>query len=208
MLAGEARLSRLISVSGAKTLSSHSSFEDPMYSVPLTPRRELRQRTAKWGGGVDFFFFQLCYLLPLCLAPSRPLYCFVAWKWPFSPLWTPIIWSFFWWNLSNPPVFDIWQILNRELSPALSPRVRRILCSDIWIRTCMIPTTYSDEIWHCATFKLDQERISSHIPEDLLDNSLQLYLPLGNLMVVLCNPGSLIHMSAMLEELLLRKRML
>lgn len=179
-----------------------------MYSVPLTPHRELRQRTAKWGGGGVDFFFQLCYLLPLCFAPSRPLYCSVAWKWPFSPLWPPFIWSFLWWNLSSLPVFDIWHILNHELSPALSPHVRRILCSDIWIRMCMTPATYSDEIWHCATFKLDQEIIFSRIPEDLLDNSLQLYLPLGNLMVVLCNPGSLTHTSAMLEELLLRKQML
>lgn len=53
-----------------------------------------------------------------------------------------------------------------------------------------------------------EEIMFSHIPGDLLDNSLQLYLPLGNLMVVLCNPGSLIHTSAMLEELTLRKLML
>lgn len=45
ILLGKARLSLLISVSGAKTLSSWSSFEDPIYCVPLIPRRELRQHT-------------------------------------------------------------------------------------------------------------------------------------------------------------------
>lgn len=45
ILQGKARLSLLISVSGAKTLSSWFSFEDPIYSVPLTPHRELSQHT-------------------------------------------------------------------------------------------------------------------------------------------------------------------
>lgn len=45
ILQGKARLSLLISVSGAKTLSSWFSFEDPIYCVPLTPHRELSQHT-------------------------------------------------------------------------------------------------------------------------------------------------------------------
>lgn len=46
-LLGKARLSLLISVSRAKTLSSWSSFEDPIYCVPVTPCRELRQHTVR-----------------------------------------------------------------------------------------------------------------------------------------------------------------
>lgn len=49
ILPGMARLSLLISVSGAKTFSSWSSFEDPIYCVPLSksraPHRQLRQHT-------------------------------------------------------------------------------------------------------------------------------------------------------------------
>lgn len=181
-----------------------------MYSVPLTPHRELRQRTAKWGGGVEFFF-QLCYFLALHLAPTHPLYCSVAWKWPFSPFWTPFICSFFLMKLLQSPSF--WHLTDIKpwtlpgfVPPCEKNFVFRYL-NMIYDTNSMTPTSYSDEIWHCD-IKLNQEVIFSHIPEDLLDNSLQLYLPLGNLMVVLCNPSSLTHTSAMLEELLLRKRML
>lgn len=64
-----ARLSLLFSVSGAKTLSSWSCFEDLFYCVPLskswTTHRELRQHTIGWRED-DFLF-------PLSIPPTHHL---------------------------------------------------------------------------------------------------------------------------------------